>query len=194
MIFLKDDLPPIFDPDAPKFDIAQRDSITHNLTKPEPKKLLDDKGFNGDRNVDTLRIQAHDAGIQLTETKTNLVPGLLGNQRELCRLHVREGLYALADSFQMGPNLQCKERRPRRILLLGQQVLTNQQVWLECWTNAVTSKMKKTQLMYILDLLGVELILTPKCHPEIAGCGVDILGNIRSCAVNVTSMMQFLKT
>ena len=34
-------------------------------------------------------------------------------------------------------------------------------------------KNEKTQLMYILDLLGVQLILTPKCHPEIAGRGVE---------------------
>ena len=27
--------------------------------------------------------------------------------------------------------------------------------------------------MYILDLLGVDLIFTPKCHPEIAGRGVE---------------------
>ena len=27
--------------------------------------------------------------------------------------------------------------------------------------------------MYILDLLGVVLILTPKCHPELAGRGVE---------------------
>ena len=28
-------------------------------------------------------------------------------------------------------------------------------------------KHEKTQLMYILDLLGIILILTPKCYPEI---------------------------
>ena len=27
--------------------------------------------------------------------------------------------------------------------------------------------------MYILDLLGIRLILTPKCYPEIAGRGVE---------------------
>ena len=30
-------------------------------------------------------------------------------------------------------------------------------------------KNEKTQLMYILDLLGAQLLLTPKRHPEIAG-------------------------
>ena len=32
---------------------------------------------------------------------------------------------------------------------------------------------EKTHLMYILDLLNVVLRLTPKCHPEIAGRGVE---------------------
>ena len=34
-------------------------------------------------------------------------------------------------------------------------------------------KTETTQLKYILDLLGVFMILTPKCHPEIAGRGVE---------------------
>ena len=34
-------------------------------------------------------------------------------------------------------------------------------------------KTEQTQMMYILTLLGVMLILTPKCHPEIAGRGVE---------------------
>ena len=34
-------------------------------------------------------------------------------------------------------------------------------------------KSEKTQMMYILGLLHVLLILTPKCHPEIAGRGVE---------------------
>ena len=34
-------------------------------------------------------------------------------------------------------------------------------------------KTEKTQMMYILNLLGVQLQLTPKCHPEIAGRGVE---------------------
>ena len=32
---------------------------------------------------------------------------------------------------------------------------------------------EKTQLMYIMDLLGVSLILTPKFHPKIAGREVE---------------------
>ena len=34
-------------------------------------------------------------------------------------------------------------------------------------------KNETTQLMFILDLLNVRLILTPKGHPEIAGRGVE---------------------
>lgn len=34
-------------------------------------------------------------------------------------------------------------------------------------------KTEKTQMMYILNTLGVCLELTPKCHPEISGCGVE---------------------
>ena len=32
---------------------------------------------------------------------------------------------------------------------------------------------EKTQLMYILDLLKIVFHLTPKCHPEIAGCDIE---------------------
>ena len=32
---------------------------------------------------------------------------------------------------------------------------------------------EQTQLKYILTLLGVDLRLTPKCHPEIAGIGIE---------------------
>ena len=34
-------------------------------------------------------------------------------------------------------------------------------------------KNEQTQLMYIMDLLGARLTLTPKCHPEIAVRGVE---------------------
>ena len=34
-------------------------------------------------------------------------------------------------------------------------------------------KNEQTQMMYICNLLGVLLVLTPKCHPEIAGRGVE---------------------
>lgn len=34
-------------------------------------------------------------------------------------------------------------------------------------------KNEQTQLMYIMNLLGAYLVLTPKCHPEIAGRGVE---------------------
>ena len=34
-------------------------------------------------------------------------------------------------------------------------------------------KHEQTQMMFILNLLGVFLDLTPKCHPEIAGRGVE---------------------
>ena len=36
-------------------------------------------------------------------------------------------------------------------------------------------KNDKTQLMYILDLLGVQMILTLKFHPEIAERGVEYM-------------------
>ena len=34
-------------------------------------------------------------------------------------------------------------------------------------------KNEKSQMMFILDLLGVHLDLTQKCHPEISGRGVE---------------------
>ena len=34
-------------------------------------------------------------------------------------------------------------------------------------------KYEKKQLMYIMELIDARLILTPKCHPEIAGRGVE---------------------
>jgi hypothetical protein len=42
------------------------------------------------------------------------------------------------------------------------------------WTNCKDMKMEKPQLKYIFeDLFGCHKKLTPKCHPEIAGRGIE---------------------
>lgn len=69
MVFLEKDLPPIFPPGVPKYDIEKEGgNVTQVLTKVELKVAHELKDFNIDSKVDKLKIRATWVGIQLTET------------------------------------------------------------------------------------------------------------------------------
>lgn len=137
MIFREDDPPPIFNQNAPKHDIIQTEKITRKLTKPELKKLLEEKGFNGEGKVDTLKIRAMDAVIPLAMTKTKVVPGYVGKPKGAAQIACERGFITLDGNLPNGSKFTMHGTSSK---------------------NAV---------------IGVELILTPKCHPEIAGRGVE---------------------
>ena len=55
-------------------------------------------------------------------------------------------------------------------------------------------KFETKQLKYIFDLLNITVILTPKCHPEIAGRDVECRWAIEISVSAVISMMQLQRT
>jgi len=56
MVFTENCSPPIFDPDAPKFDqIIPGTDVTRNLTAIKLRELLEEKGLHSDGKVAQLR-------------------------------------------------------------------------------------------------------------------------------------------
>ena len=69
MSFTEHDLPPIFAPNTPKYDIPiEGEYITRKLNKSQLKLALELKGLNSDGGVEQLRLRATQSVIPLTVT------------------------------------------------------------------------------------------------------------------------------
>ena len=173
MIFSETSLPPIFAPGVPKHDIEREDeNVTRRLTKVELKAALELKGFNSDGKVNELKARATEAGIALTETLRKIEEGYVGKPKGAQQILYERGFIdhegKMSDGRKLTMNGTSSKDATTGVVTVDKSTSVSQ-VLGQC----DDFKNEKTQLMYILDLLGVQLILTPKCHPEIAGRGVE---------------------
>ena len=172
MVFQDDDLPPIFDPTAPKHDVSLTDSVTKTLNKSELKKKLEELGLNSDGNVKTLKARATEAGLPLTETTSKIIPGYVGKPKGAAQIAAERGFINLDGKLHNGKKYSMHGASTKdpitKVVTLDKETSV-----IRILKKCSDFKNETTQLMYILDLLDVRLILTPKCHPEIAGRGVE---------------------
>jgi len=92
MVFDENDLPPILDPNAPKYDaVADGVIITRKLNKSELKTILELKGFNGNGSSADLIERAEEANISLTETKQKIVDGYVGKPKGAAQIACERG-------------------------------------------------------------------------------------------------------
>ena len=87
MVCKENDLPPIFNPNTPKYDqiIGVQDN-TRAFTKPELEKMLEDRGLNSDGDVRTLRAQTVAAKIPLKDITSHVLPGYVGKPKEALQI------------------------------------------------------------------------------------------------------------
>ena len=174
MVFKDEDLPPVFDESAPKYDAADttQSSKTRKLTKPELKALLEAKGFNGEGKVDQLRTRANEAGIPLTEITQKIVYGYVGKAKGAAQIACERGFVDLDGKLSNGAKFTMNGTLSKD-LLTGVVTRNKETSVIRMLEKCDDFKNEKKQLMHIMDLIDARLILTPKCHPEIAGRGVE---------------------
>ena len=173
MVFSLDDKPPIVQPDAPKYDTpVDGDSVTRKLTKAELKQVLETHGMNGDGNVEQLRGRATLASIPTTETKGRVVEGYVNKPKGAAQILCERGFIDLNGCFPDGSKVTMNGTTTKDPIT-GSKTINKTTSAIQQLRKCSDFKNEQTQMMYILNLLGVLLILTPKCHPEIAGRGVE---------------------
>ena len=174
MTFKQGDSPPILNPGAPMYDILKDTNVTRKLLKDELKAMLESKGFNGDGLVHVLKTRATEAGIPITETVKQITEGYIGKPKGAAQILYDRGFANHEGKMLDGRKLTMNgtnSKDPITGVVAVDKSTSAKRILGAC----DDFKNEKTQLMYILDLLGVRLILTPKCHPEIAGRGVEYM-------------------
>ena len=173
MVFTPDDLPPILRPDAPKYDtIIEGVSTTRKLTKAEIKLLLEKKGLNSDGNVEQIRGRALLANIPIQQIKGKMNEGYVGKPKGAAQILFERGFVDSNLTLADGSKL-CMNGTSTKDPITGAVKVNKKTSAIDMLRRCYDFKHEKTQMMYILNLLGVFLDLTPKCHPEIAGRGVE---------------------
>ena len=173
MVFSDDDIPPIFDPTAPKYDQpVQGQNITRSLNKGELEKKLKDAGLNSDGNAKALKIRAVEANIPIEVTTPKVIPGYVGKAKGAAQIAAERGFIGLDGLLSNGKKYSMNGTSTKdpvtKVVTMNRDTSV-----IRILQRCNDFKNEKTQLMFILDLLNVTLILTPKCHPEIAGRGVE---------------------
>jgi hypothetical protein len=172
MVFNNADLPPILSPDAPQHDVAKPGQSTTKLTKAELKKVLEGLAMNVEGNAKQLQERARVAGIPITKTKGSVEEGFMGKPKGAAQILIERGFLSLAGKLSDGQactmkGASCKDD------LTGVITIDKTTSAISMLKGCADFKNEKTQMMYICDLLGARLELTPKCHPEIAGRGIE---------------------
>ena len=172
MVFNNADSPPILSPNAPPYDIAKPGQSTTKLTKAELKKVLEGLAMNVEGNVKQLQERARVAGIPITKTKGIVEEGFMGKPKGAAQILIERGFLNLAGKLSDGQactmkGASCKDD------LTGVITIDKTTSVIRMLKGCADFKNEKTQMMYICDLLGARLELTPKCHPEIAGRGIE---------------------
>ena len=138
----------------------------------ELKAALELKGFNSNGNVNKLKARATEAGIALTETLRKIEEGYVDKPKGAQQILYEQGFIdcegKMSDGRKLTRNGTSSKDTTTGVVTIDKATSVSR-VLGQC----DDFKNEKTQLMYILDLLGVQLILTPKCHPEIAWRGVE---------------------
>ena len=218
MVFTDTDLPPITDPECPKYDRPLGIFSQKNMTVPELKAALAKNDLNSDGDRKRLIDRCNAAGIATVKQIEKIKAGYVGKQKGALQIafergfcdkemmlngqkisaHGRELDNKYTEKFITKPMLVDEIRQllvaqnlpttGNRTELLARCALhklsTNKKVQ-EKARDTKTSvyhflegcddfKAEKSQMQYVLEeLLNVELRMTPKCHPEIAGQGIE---------------------
>ena len=173
MVFHEASLPPIFHPDAPKHDSLTPGSlVTRKLTSKELKQMLETNSLNSDGLVAVLRARATLANIPITETKGEVIAGYVGKPKGAKEIACERGFFLPTGVLSNGKKVTLNGT-PSKDAVTGVVNLDKTTSVIRMLKRCSDFKNEQTQISHILNLLGISVRLTPKCHPEIAGRGVE---------------------
>ena len=107
MVFLDGDLPPIFDPDAPKYDqLIAGETVTRSYNKSELKKRLEEANLNSDGKVEALKKGRRMLILQSKKRQEKSYLDMWASLKELPRLRVNAVLLLCPVKWKTGKNIQ----------------------------------------------------------------------------------------
>jgi hypothetical protein len=192
--FTINDLPPVLKPLCPKFATPTGKTVTRELTVPEMKARLEKEKLNSDGKRQVLVQRCTEAGLPVLLTYPVMSPGYVGQPKGAAHIAFERGFFdeslklpngkkvsfagsKLPEAEQAAAALNTvaeeavvdhrKKKKPKvrrdketsvREILKGCEDFANE----------------TPQLEFIAQKhLGAFIRLTPKCHPEIAGRGIE---------------------
>jgi hypothetical protein len=167
MDFQEDDNPPHFDAAAPKLDAATDRSKTRDLKVAELKKALK-AAHNGldlfdKMHLADLKKQAvlMKPPIALTVTELEVTPGYVGKQKGLKQILFERGWLDpnVIHKYYLNPKSEEEEDEPFCL----KQLLGNCKDFMD----------EESQMVYVMRKINVTVEMSPKCHPELAGQGIE---------------------
>lgn len=167
MVFRQGDPPPQFDKSAQPLDFVTGENKTRTLKVKELKKALKDKFPDLQaRTFDAmllpeLKAQAATSGIPLTVVEGEVTKGYVGKPKGLRQVLYERGLLdpSRIAMYYNDPKGSDEEDEPFCL----KQLMGKCADFLE----------EETQMEFIMKKLHVTVEMSPKCHPELAGQGIE---------------------
>ena len=176
MHFRPGDLPPVGEPDAPPNDTGTAGEHTvKDHTAPQLRKILEDNSMSSDGKKPELVARLVLAGTPTTRGKEKMIQGCIGKQKGALQIAFEQGFFdenllVNGEKVSMMGRVLVKRDKSRGM----KEEREDSTSVLKMLRGCNDFKTKKTQLQSIVeDELGCIMRLTPKCHPEIAGVGVE---------------------
>ena len=150
--FLETDEPPRFQSEKTKYDVTTSTQREKNCTIKELQNalLMHSPGMNVKGKLPELQKKALAAGIPITKNVSQVTEGYVGKPIGKVELLWRRGFIS-PDTVKPPTDSECTKMM----------------------SELTDFKEEICQLQYVSELIGVKSILTPICHCEIAGRGVE---------------------
>ena len=157
MVFLPTDNPPVIASNDPQFDTIDT-TKPNQISKKSGKELREELIRLGKRQLAEGKAaevikNARNAGLELTKTIRPITQGYVGKPKGLKQIAWERGFWSAADLCAKG---KVSEKKIRLKLDSCKDFST-----------------EMTQMQAIAKSLGVQVVITPKAHPEIAGQGIE---------------------
>jgi hypothetical protein len=173
-VFLDNDLPPILDPQAPKYDgdVVLRYKENVPMTVPELRKQLEENGLSSDGKKDDLLKRCDLGNLPSRHRVAIKKEGYVGKAKGAAHIGFERGFW---DENLRLPDGRLVSMQGSKATVEGTKEIRNPSTSArEILRSCQDIRSEKPHLKYIVeDLLGCVMKLTPKCHPEIAGRGVE---------------------
>jgi hypothetical protein len=196
MNFRLDDLPPVLKPLCPKFPSPTGKTITRELSVPEMKARLDAEKLNSDGKRQVLFERCREAGLPVNLTFPVMTPGYVGEPKGAAHIAFERGFFDESLKLPNGRKVsfagsKLQETEAAELNTASEAVASTPIIDHRKKKKPKVKRDKETSVREILKrcedfqnetpqlefiaqtYLGAFIRLTPKCHPEIAGRGIE---------------------
>jgi hypothetical protein len=196
MSFQIDDLPPVLKPLCPKFPSPTGKTITRELSVPKMKACLDTEKLNSDGKRQVLFERCVEAGLPVKLTFPVMTPGYVGEPKGATHIAFKCGFFYASLKLPNGKKVsfsgsKVQEAEAAKLNEAQEAVASTIIVDHRKKMKPKVKRDKETSVPEILKrcedfanetpqlefiahkYLGAFICLTPKCHPKIAGRGIE---------------------